>query len=67
MMNLCELEILLGISAPSAGTAPGRQRILESKFLGQQSKVSSPSLATEGENKTQERETSCSSHLATSL
>lgn len=64
-MNLCELEILLGISAPSAGTASGRLWALKSKFLRQQSAVSSPSLATEGGNKTRERETLRSSHLDT--
>lgn len=65
MRNLCELQILLGISAVSAGMGPGRQLVLKSKFLRQQSKVSSPSLATEGANKTQERVLGSSS-LATS-
>lgn len=66
-MNLCELEILLGVSAPSAGMAPGRPWALKSKFLRQQNKVSSPSLATERGSRTQERETSCSPQPDTSL
>lgn len=65
-MNLCELKILLGISALSVGMAPEAVWALKSKSLRQQGKVSSSSLATESGNKTQERETLCSAHLVTS-
>lgn len=66
MMNLCELESSWNLSTVCGNGSWQAVWALKFKSLRQQSRVSSPNLATESGNKTQERETLCSAHLATS-